>query len=94
VCDDGLLVMSSSRRSARVITPEQYLGVVAERIQRSRDQLNSVRIGPPMADAGLFTRSVLLSTMNSCVIADHLQPPQPGYSPQGPPVGPRQPFGY
>jgi hypothetical protein len=52
-----------------VITPEQYLGVVAERIQRSGGRLNSVQIGPAVAVVGLFTESVMLSTMNYAVIA-------------------------
>ncbi|WP_329053459.1 hypothetical protein OG738_11375 [Amycolatopsis sp. NBC_01488] len=52
-----------------MLTPEQYLGAVAERIQRSGGNLGSVQIGPATAVAGLFAESVLLSTMNYCVIA-------------------------
>ncbi|HEV7981163.1 hypothetical protein [Amycolatopsis sp.] len=52
-----------------MLTPEQYLGAVAERIQRSGGRLNSVQIGPATAVVGLFTESVMLSTMNYCVIA-------------------------
>ena len=52
-----------------MLTPEQYLGVVAERIQRSGGRLNSVQIGPATAVVGLFTESVMLSTMNYCVVA-------------------------
>lgn len=52
-----------------MLTPEQYLGVVAERIQRSGGNLGSVQIGPATAVAGLFAESVMLSTMNYCVIA-------------------------
>ncbi|WP_158879746.1 hypothetical protein [Amycolatopsis anabasis] len=52
-----------------MLTPEQYLGVVAERIQRSGGRLNSVQIGPATAAVGLFTESVALSTMNYCVVA-------------------------
>jgi hypothetical protein len=43
-----------------VITPERHLGVVAARIQRSGGQTVVV---------GLFTESVMLSTMNYCAIA-------------------------
>ncbi|NBH10407.1 hypothetical protein [Amycolatopsis sp. SID8362] len=52
-----------------MLTPEQYLGAVAERIQRSGGRLNSVQIGPATAVVGLFTESVMLTTMNYCVIA-------------------------
>jgi hypothetical protein len=52
-----------------MLTGEQYLGAVAERIQRSGGRLNSVQIGPATAVVGLFTESVMLSTMNYCVIA-------------------------
>ena len=52
-----------------MLTPEQYLGAVAERIQRSGGRLNSVQIGPATAVVGLFTESVMLSTMNYCVVA-------------------------
>lgn len=52
-----------------MLTPEQYVGVVAERIQRSGGRLHSVRIGLATAVVGLFTESVMLSTMNYCVIA-------------------------
>jgi hypothetical protein len=52
-----------------VLTPEQYLGAVAERIQRSGGRLNSVQIGPATAVVGLFTESLMMSTMNYCVIA-------------------------
>ncbi|MGW5715682.1 hypothetical protein ACWEVP_05910 [Amycolatopsis sp. NPDC003865] len=52
-----------------MLTPEQYLGAVAERIQRSGGQLNTVQIGPAVCPVGLFTESVMLSTMNYCVIA-------------------------
>lgn len=52
-----------------MLTSEQYLGAVAERIQRSGGRLNSVQIGPATAVVGLFTESVMLSTMNYCVIA-------------------------
>ncbi|MDT7724760.1 MAG: hypothetical protein QOI21_1336 [Actinomycetota bacterium] len=52
-----------------MLTPEQYLGAVAERIQRSGGRLNSVQIGPATAVVGLFTESVMMSTMNYCVIA-------------------------
>jgi hypothetical protein len=52
-----------------VLTPEQYLGVVAERVQRSGGRLNSVQIGPVTAVVGLFTESVMLTTMNYCIVA-------------------------
>ncbi|WP_370945871.1 hypothetical protein AB5J62_43370 [Amycolatopsis sp. cg5] len=52
-----------------MLTPEQYLGVVAERIQRTGGRLNTVQIGPAVAVVGLFTESVMLSTMNYCVVA-------------------------
>ncbi|MEU0530468.1 hypothetical protein [Amycolatopsis tolypomycina] len=52
-----------------MLTPEQYLGAMAERIQRAGGRLNTVQIGPATAVVGLFTESVLLSTMNYCVIA-------------------------
>lgn len=52
-----------------MITPEQYLAAVAERIHRSGGRLNQVRIGPATAVVGLFTESVMLSTMNYCVVA-------------------------
>jgi hypothetical protein len=52
-----------------VLTPEQYLGAMAERIQRAGGRLNSVQIGPATAVVGLFTEQVLLTTMNYCVIA-------------------------
>ena len=52
-----------------MLTSEQYLGAVAERIQRSGGRLNSVQIGPAVAVVGLFTESVMLSTMNYCVVA-------------------------
>lgn len=52
-----------------MLTPEQYLGVVAERVQRSGGRLNSVQIGPATAVVGLFTESVMLTTMNYCVVA-------------------------
>ncbi|SFW53258.1 hypothetical protein [Amycolatopsis australiensis] len=52
-----------------MLTPEQYLGVVAERIQRSGGRLNTVQIGPAACPVGLFTESVMMSTMNYCVIA-------------------------
>jgi hypothetical protein len=52
-----------------VLTPEQYLGAMADRIQRAGGRLNSVQIGPATAVAGLFTEQVLLTTMNYCVIA-------------------------
>ncbi|MCU1685668.1 MAG: hypothetical protein JWQ81_6407 [Amycolatopsis sp.] len=38
-----------------MITPEQYVGVVAERIQRGGGRLNSVQLGPAIAAVGLFT---------------------------------------
>jgi hypothetical protein len=52
-----------------MLTPEQYLGVVAERVQRSGGRVNSVQIGPAVAVVGLFAEPVMLSTMNYCVIA-------------------------
>jgi hypothetical protein len=52
-----------------VLTSEQYLGAVADRIQRSGGRLNSVQIGPATAVVGLFTESVMLTTMNYCVVA-------------------------
>jgi len=52
-----------------VLTPEQYLGAMAQRIQQSGGRLNSVQIGPATAVVGAFTESVMLSTMNYCVIA-------------------------
>jgi hypothetical protein len=52
-----------------VLTPEQYLGAMADRIQRAGGRLNSVQIGPATAVVGLFTEQVLLTTMNYCVIA-------------------------
>jgi hypothetical protein len=58
-----------AREVPGVLTSEQYLGAVAERIQRSGGRLNSVQIGPATAVVGLFTESVLLTTMNYCVVA-------------------------
>ncbi|WP_372667579.1 hypothetical protein [Amycolatopsis kentuckyensis] len=52
-----------------MLTPEQYLGVVAERIQRSGGNFGTVQIGPALCPVGLFAESVMLSTMNYCVIA-------------------------
>lgn len=52
-----------------MLTPEQYLGAMAERIQRSGGRLNSVQIGPATAIVGAFTESVMLTTMNFCVVA-------------------------
>ena len=52
-----------------MLTGEQYLGAVAARIQGSGGRLNSVQIGPATAVVGLFTESVMLSTMNYCVVA-------------------------
>ncbi|MEV7092983.1 hypothetical protein AB0M80_09045 [Amycolatopsis sp. NPDC051045] len=52
-----------------MLTPEQYLGAMAERIQRAGGRLDSVQIGPATAVVGLFTERVLLTTMNYCVIA-------------------------
>ncbi|MDT7804360.1 MAG: hypothetical protein QOI78_7793 [Actinomycetota bacterium] len=52
-----------------MLTSEQYLGAVAERIQRSGGRLNSVQFGPAVAVVGLFTESVMLTTMNYCVVA-------------------------
>jgi len=52
-----------------VLTPEQYLGAMAQRIQQSGGQLNSVQIGPATAVVGAFTESVMLTTVNYCVIA-------------------------
>ncbi|WP_328605525.1 hypothetical protein OG943_36820 [Amycolatopsis sp. NBC_00345] len=52
-----------------MLTPEQYLQVVAERVQRSGGWLNTVQIGPATAVVGLFTESIMLSTMNYCVVA-------------------------
>ncbi len=52
-----------------MLTKEQYLGAVAERIQRSGGRLNTVQIGPSTAVVGLFTESVMMSTMNYCVVA-------------------------
>ncbi|MDT8910431.1 hypothetical protein [Amycolatopsis sp. PS_44_ISF1] len=52
-----------------MLTPEQYLQVVAERVQRSGGRLHTVRIGPSTAVVGLFAEPILLSTMNYCVVA-------------------------
>ncbi|WP_037308734.1 hypothetical protein [Amycolatopsis orientalis] len=52
-----------------MLTKEQYLGAVAERVQRSGGRLNTVQIGPSAAVVGLFTESVMMSTMNYCVVA-------------------------
>ncbi|MFI5611313.1 hypothetical protein [Amycolatopsis sp. NPDC051903] len=52
-----------------MFTPEQYLHVVAERVQRSGGQLSTVQIGPVTAAVGLFAESIMLSTMNFCVVA-------------------------
>ncbi|WP_329069814.1 hypothetical protein [Amycolatopsis sp. NBC_01480] len=52
-----------------MLTPEQYLQVVAERVQRSGGWLSSVQIGPATAVVGLFAESIMLSTMNYCVVA-------------------------
>ncbi len=54
---------------ADVLTPEQYLQVVAERVVRSGGRLNTVQIGPVTCAVGLFTESIMLSTMNYCVVA-------------------------
>ena len=52
-----------------MLTPEQYLGAMAQRIQQSGGQLNSVQIGPATAVVGAFTESVMLTTVNYCVVA-------------------------
>lgn len=52
-----------------MLTKEQYLGAVAERIQRSGGRLDTVQIGPSAAVVGLFTESLMMSTMNYCVVA-------------------------
>ncbi len=52
-----------------MLTPEQYFGAMAERIQRAGGLLNTVQIGPATAVVGLFTEAVLLTKMNYCVIA-------------------------
>ncbi|MFB9684817.1 hypothetical protein [Amycolatopsis plumensis] len=52
-----------------MLTPEQYLGAMAERVQRAGGRLHTVQIGPATAVVGLFTEQVLLTTMNYCVIA-------------------------
>jgi len=52
-----------------VLTPDQYLSVVTERIQRTGGQLRQVPIGPVTAVIGLFTESVMLSTMNYAIVA-------------------------
>ncbi|MFF4598157.1 hypothetical protein [Amycolatopsis sp. NPDC001319] len=52
-----------------MFTPDQYLHVVAERVQRSGGRLSTVQIGPVTAAVGLFTESIMLSTMNYCVVA-------------------------
>jgi hypothetical protein len=52
-----------------LLTPEQYLQVVAERVQRSGGWLSTVQIGPTTAVVGLFTEPIMLSTMNYCVVA-------------------------
>ncbi|MEV4595777.1 hypothetical protein AB0K15_00065 [Amycolatopsis sp. NPDC049253] len=52
-----------------MFTPDQYLQVVAERVQRSGGRLSTVQIGPVTAAVGLFTESIMLSTMNYCVVA-------------------------
>ena len=38
-----------------MLTPEQYRGVVAERVQRGGGRLNSVQIGPATAVVGLWS---------------------------------------
>ena len=52
-----------------MLTPDQYLGVVAERVQRSGGQLRQIQIGPVNAVLGLFTESIMMSTMNYAVVA-------------------------
>lgn len=52
-----------------MITPEQYLGAVADRIQRSGARAMQVQIGPAMALVGLATESAMLSNLNYCVAA-------------------------
>ncbi|RZQ64980.1 hypothetical protein [Amycolatopsis suaedae] len=52
-----------------MLTPDQYLSVVTERIQRTGGQLRQVPIGPVTAVVGLWTESVMLSTMNYAVVA-------------------------
>ncbi|WP_236808361.1 hypothetical protein [Amycolatopsis albispora] len=52
-----------------MLTPDQYLSVVAERVQRSGGQLRQIQIGPANAVLGLFTESVMMSTMNYAVVA-------------------------
>ncbi|OZM72606.1 hypothetical protein CFN78_13255 [Amycolatopsis antarctica] len=52
-----------------MLTPEQYLGVVAERVQRTGGRVYGVPFGPVTALVGLFTESVMMSTINYCVFA-------------------------
>ncbi|MGC7093208.1 hypothetical protein ACPZ19_00945 [Amycolatopsis lurida] len=52
-----------------MLTPDQYLGVVAERVQRSGGQLRQIQIGPVNVVLGLFTESIMMSTMNYAVVA-------------------------
>lgn len=57
------------RGGSRVFTPEQYLKVVAERVQSSGGRVAEVQMGPVTAIVGLFTESVMMSTMNYAVVA-------------------------
>ncbi|MGW4482630.1 hypothetical protein ACWEOE_02215 [Amycolatopsis sp. NPDC004368] len=50
-----------------MLTPDQYLQVVTNRIHRSGGRLSTVQLGPVSATVGLFTESPAVSTMNYCV---------------------------
>lgn len=84
-----------------MITPEQYVGVVAERIQRGGGRLNSVQLGPAIAAVGLFTertcRAPWIGTpprsssppeiyaQLQWQVQQQAPPPPPGWEPQVPP---------
>ncbi|MEU4251115.1 hypothetical protein AB0F15_27270 [Amycolatopsis sp. NPDC026612] len=51
-----------------MLTPEQYLGEVAERVQRAGGRLSTVQLGPVTAVVGLFTEPAPLPATNHCVI--------------------------
>lgn len=52
-----------------MLTAEEYLEVVGQRIQRTGGQLRHVQMGQVNAVVGLFTENVMLSAMNYAIVA-------------------------